>query len=75
VSKCCQTTNELYFSYIMARTSYVRWDDNHVRFVLEQHAQLNFDSASSLKQTSAGIPVAPLGHIILILSAAFALSP
>jgi hypothetical protein len=38
-----------------------------VRFVLDQHAELDFDSASSLKQQSAGRHVAPLGHIILIL--------
>jgi hypothetical protein len=37
-----------------------------VRFVLDQHAELDFYSASSLKQQSAGRHVAPLGHIILI---------
>jgi hypothetical protein len=37
-----------------------------VRFVLDQHAQLDFVSASSLKQQSAGRHVAPYGHIILI---------
>ena len=36
------------FSYVM---SYIRWDDDDdVRLVLDQHAQLNFYSASSLKQ-------------------------
>jgi hypothetical protein len=39
-----------------------------VRFVLDQHAELDFYSASSLKQQSVGRHVAPLGHIILILS-------
>ena len=29
------------------------WDDDGVRFVLEQHAELDLDSASSLKQQSA----------------------
>jgi hypothetical protein len=38
------------------------------RFVLDQHAELGFYSASSLKQQSAGRHVAPLGQIILILS-------
>ena len=33
-----------------------------------QHAELDFYSASSLKQQSAGRHVAPLGHIILIPS-------
>jgi hypothetical protein len=49
---------------------------NEARFVLDQHAELDFNSASSLKQQSAGRHVAPLGHIILILSQpVFALSP
>ena len=42
------------------------WDDN-VRFILDQHAELDFYSASSLKQQSADRHVAPLEHIILIL--------
>ena len=36
--------------------------------MLDEHAELDFHSASSLKQQSAGRRVAPLGHIILILS-------
>jgi hypothetical protein len=43
-----------------------QWDDDEVHFVLDQHAELDFYSASSLKQQSAGRHVAPLGHIILI---------
>jgi hypothetical protein len=39
-----------------------------VRFVQNQHAELDFYSASSLKQQSTGKHVAPLGHIILIPS-------
>jgi hypothetical protein len=67
--------NEQFFSYSMARTRYIQWDDNDVRFVLEQHAQLDFYSASSLKQQSAVRHVVPLGHIILISSQpVFALS-
>jgi predicted alpha/beta hydrolase len=51
-------------------------DDDDVRFVLDQHAELDFYSASSLKQQSASRHVAPLGHIILIPSQpVFALSP
>jgi hypothetical protein len=45
-----------------------QWDDDEVPFVLDQHAELDFYSASSLKQQSAGRHVAPLGHIILIPS-------
>jgi hypothetical protein len=65
-----------FFNYIMARTSYFQWDVDEVRFVLDQYAELDFYSASSLKQQSAGRHVAPLGHIILIPSQpVFALSP
>ena len=50
--------------------------DDEVHFVLAQHTELDFCSASSLKQQSAARHVAPLGHIILILSQpVFALSP
>ena len=60
-----------FFSYIN-----FQWDDDEVRFVLDQHAELDFYSASSLKQQSAGRHVDPLGHIILIPSQpVFALSP
>ena len=53
-----------------------QWDDDDVRFVLDQQAELEFHSASSLKQQSAGRYVAPLGHIILIPShPVFALTP
>jgi hypothetical protein len=49
-------------------------DENH--FVLDQHAELDFYSASSLKQQSLGRQVAPLGHIFLISSQpVFAPSP
>ena len=39
----------------MARTSCFQWDDDdddEVRFVLDQHAQLDFYSASSLEQVN-----------------------
>ena len=45
-----------------------QWDDDEVRFVLDQIVELNAYSAISLKQQSAGRHVAPLGHIILIPS-------
>jgi hypothetical protein len=45
-----------------------QWDDDEVRFVLDQHSQLDFYSASSLKQQSADRHVATLWHIILIPS-------
>ena len=43
-------------------------DDDEDCFVLDQHAELGFYSASSLKQQSADGYVAPLGHIILVPS-------
>ena len=47
---------------------YFQWDDDEVCFVLDQHTELDFYSASSLKQQSSDRHVAPLGHIILIPS-------
>jgi hypothetical protein len=53
-----------------------QWDDDEVRLVLDQDAELEFYTASSLKQQSVGRHVAPLGHIILIPSQpVFALTP
>jgi hypothetical protein len=75
VSDYCLTPNEQFCSHIMVRTSYFQRNDD-VRFVLDQHAELDFYSSSSLKQQSAGRHVAPLGHIILIPSQpVFALTP
>jgi len=52
------------------------FNDDEFHFVLDQYAELDFYSASSLKQQSADRHVAPLRHIILILSQpVFALSP
>jgi hypothetical protein len=64
------------FSYNMVWTSYIRWDENNVHFVLDQHAELDFYGAISLKRQYVARHVAPLGHIIPILSQpVFALSP
>jgi hypothetical protein len=66
LSDCCQFSN---FSAILWREQVnYQWDDDEVRFVLDQHAELDFFSASSLKQQSAGRNVTPFGHIILIPS-------
>jgi hypothetical protein len=40
---------DIFFSYVMVRTSYIQRDDDDVHFVLDQHAYLNFYSSSSLK--------------------------
>jgi hypothetical protein len=53
-----------------------QWDEDEVRFVLDQYANLDFYSASSLKQQSVDRHVAPIGHIVLIPSQpVLALSP
>ena len=69
--------NAAFFSLILWREQVnYQWDDDEVRFVLDQHAEFDFYSASSLKQQSAGRHVASFGHIILIPSPPiFALSP
>ena len=66
----------------MSNCSAISWreqvifNDDDVRFDLDQHAELDFYSASSLKQQSEGRHVAPLGHIIFIPSlSVFALTP
>ena len=45
-----------------------QWDDDEVRFVLDQHAELDFYCASSVKKPFKDRHVAPFGHIILIPS-------
>ena len=57
---CCLTTIQQQVNF--------QCNDNEARFVLDQHAELDFYSASSLKQQSADRHIAPLGHIILIPS-------
>jgi hypothetical protein len=34
--------NEQFFSYIMARVSCIRLDDDNIRFLLDQHTQFDF---------------------------------
>jgi hypothetical protein len=54
------------FSLLAPKTFNCQWDDDDVRFIQDQHTELDFYSASSLKQQSAGRHVALLWHIILI---------
>jgi hypothetical protein len=54
--------NQKFFSYVSWQEQVnFQWDDDEVRFVLDQHAELDFYIASSLKQQSADRHVAPLG--------------
>jgi hypothetical protein len=43
-----------------------QWGDDEVGFVLDQHPELDFYSANSLKQQSVDRHVTQLGHIIPI---------
>ena len=57
------------FSAISWREQVSLWrNDDDVHFVLDQNTELDFYSANTLNQQSAGRHVAPLGHIILIPS-------
>ena len=51
-SESCLTPTQQFFSYIMQVN--FQWDYDKVRFVLDQHAELTFYSASSLKQQVRG---------------------
>jgi hypothetical protein len=68
VSDCCLTPTQQFSAISWREQDNFHWDDDEVRFVLDQHAELDFYSASSLKQQSADRYVAQLGHIILIPS-------
>jgi hypothetical protein len=47
----------------MVRASYFLWDvDEYIFCTIDQHAELNFYGASSLKQLSTDRHVAPLGN-------------
>jgi hypothetical protein len=48
------------------RTIYSTWDDYDIRFVLDQHTELDFYYASSLKQQPTDRHVAPLRSNILV---------
>jgi hypothetical protein len=69
------TPSQQFFRYIMARTSYIQWEDVDAHFVLNKHDELYFCGASSMKQQSVGGHVDPLGNIIPIpCQTVFALS-
>ena len=76
VSDCCLTPMQNFAAISWREQVYFQWNDDEVRFVLDTNAELDFYSASSLKQQYTGRHVAPLGHIILIPSQpVLALSP
>jgi hypothetical protein len=75
MSDCCLVQFSNFSAISWGEQVNFQWDDE-VRFVLDQHAELDFYRASSLKQQSTDRHVAPFRHIILIPSQpVFALSP
>jgi hypothetical protein len=57
VSNSNKTSDELLFSYVIEQTNYIQWneddDNDDVRFVLDQRAELDLYKTSLLKQQSA----------------------
>ena len=52
MSDCCLKPIQQFFSLSWREQVNFQWDDDEIRFELDQHAELDFDSASSLKQQS-----------------------
>ena len=74
INECFFKPNKQFFTYIMARICYIRWGDNDVHIVLDQHVYLDFIVLT--EQQYMDNHVAPLEHIILIPSQPLvALSP
>jgi hypothetical protein len=63
VSDCCLTPIQQFFSYIMVT---LQWDDDEVRFVLDQHTELDF--IVLVHWSNSPRVDMSLGHIILIPS-------
>ena len=49
LSDFCLELNEKFSAYVMARTSKIRQDEGDVLFVLDQHAELDLDSAETCR--------------------------
>ena len=74
--KCFQPVEHIWSLVTQIFHNGIQWDDAEVRCFLDQHTELDFYSASSLKQQYADRHVVSLGRIILIQSQpVFALSP
>jgi hypothetical protein len=54
VSDCCLAPIQQFIAISWREQVNCQWDDDEVRFVLDQHAKLDLYSARSLKQQSAG---------------------
>jgi hypothetical protein len=64
VSDCCLMPTQQFSAISWQEQVNFQWDDDEVHFILDQHVELDFYIACSLKQQSADRHVAPLGHII-----------
>ena len=64
VSDCCLMPTQQFSAISWREQVNFQWDDDELRFVLDQHVELDFYSASSLKQQSMCRHVAPLWHIM-----------
>ena len=49
LSDICLALIEQFSAYVMARTSKIRQDEGDVLFVLDQHAELDLDSAETCR--------------------------
>jgi hypothetical protein len=68
VSDCCLTPIQQFATISWREQGNFQWDDDDARFVLDQHAELNFVSASSQKLQSTARRVAPIWLFCLIPS-------
>ena len=76
MSDCCLMPTQQFSAISWQEQVNFQWDDDEVHFILDQHAELDFYIACSLKQQSADRHVVPLGHIILTpRQPVFALTP
>jgi hypothetical protein len=48
-----------FFYFLISRTNYIQRNDDDVQYVLDQHALLDLNTASSMKQQFTGRHVAP----------------
>jgi hypothetical protein len=55
VSDCCLTPIHQFSAISWREQVNFQWHDDEIHFVLDQHAELNFHSASSLKRQLAGL--------------------
>ena len=66
MSDCCLVSTQEFSALSWREQVNYQLDDDEVRFVLDQPTELDFYSASSLKQQSVDRHMVPPGHIILI---------